>query len=222
VFNSQKLDFLAMRNFKSQFYFCQKKGTMEKFQNKYRIPSARAVWYDYNEGVYFITICTARRKHYFGEIVQHRMQLNQLGEELFKIINKTETHNEYAEIQLFQIMPNHVHLIVSIDGKTGYKNRTDSVTDNDTDTVMETDGIPDKNGISENKMREMAKKRGKLSTTIGSIKSALTCFANTNHIPFGWQDRFHDHIIRDENEYNRIWIYIVNNPANWTGDKFFK
>lgn len=43
----------------------------DKFQNKYRIPSARASWWDYSRnGIYFITICTAIREHYFGEIVK--------------------------------------------------------------------------------------------------------------------------------------------------------
>jgi putative transposase len=42
---------------------------MEKFQDKYRIPSARATWWDYSwNGLYFITICTAGRKNYFGRI----------------------------------------------------------------------------------------------------------------------------------------------------------
>ncbi|HCL55426.1 MAG TPA: transposase [Spirochaetia bacterium] len=33
-----------------------------------------------------------------------------------------------------------------------------------------------------------------------------------------WQSRFHDHIIRDENELNRIRKYIIDNPANWGND----
>ena len=41
---------------------------MDKYQNKYRVPSARANWHDYNGGVYFVTICTKNREHYFGEI----------------------------------------------------------------------------------------------------------------------------------------------------------
>ena len=41
----------------------------DKFLNKYRIPSTRAAWWDYSQnGIYFITICTAHREHYFGEI----------------------------------------------------------------------------------------------------------------------------------------------------------
>ncbi len=45
---------------------------MEKFQNRFRIPSARANWHDYNGGVYFVTICTKNREHYFGEITHCR------------------------------------------------------------------------------------------------------------------------------------------------------
>ena len=41
---------------------------MDKFQNRFRIPSARANWHDYNGGIYFVTICTKNREHYFGEI----------------------------------------------------------------------------------------------------------------------------------------------------------
>jgi hypothetical protein len=42
----------------------------DKFQNKYRILSARAEWWNYGwNAAYFITICTAHREHYFGEII---------------------------------------------------------------------------------------------------------------------------------------------------------
>jgi putative transposase len=36
-----------------------------------------------------------------------------------------------------------------------------------------------------------------------------------------WQERFHDHIIRNETEYNRIENYIINNPKKWKEDCFF-
>lgn len=88
---------------------------MDKFKNKYRISSSRASWHDYNGGVYFITICTAGKEHYFGRIDQGKMLLNTLGEQLNTIIIENQTHNKYAEIPLFQIMPNHLHLIVFID-----------------------------------------------------------------------------------------------------------
>ena len=51
----------------------------EKFQNKYRIVSARAQWHDYNGGVYFVTICTQYKKHYFGEILNGEMNFTEIG-----------------------------------------------------------------------------------------------------------------------------------------------
>jgi len=36
---------------------------------------------------------------------------------------------------------------------------------------------------------------------------------------FAWQPRFHDRIIRNENELNRIREYIVKNPEMWERDR---
>ena len=37
-----------------------------------------------------------------------------------------------------------------------------------------------------------------------------------------WQKSFHDHIVRDEEDWKRIWTYIDNNPANWEIDCFYR
>lgn len=39
---------------------------------------------------------------------------------------------------------------------------------------------------------------------------------------FSWQRSFHDHIIRDEEEYYKIKNYIISNPRNWKDDMFYK
>jgi hypothetical protein len=36
-----------------------------------------------------------------------------------------------------------------------------------------------------------------------------------------WQPRFHDHIIRNAQEYERIAAYIASNPARWQNDRYF-
>ena len=36
-----------------------------------------------------------------------------------------------------------------------------------------------------------------------------------------WQTSFHDHVIRDQKSYEKIWLYIKSNPANWQKDCFF-
>jgi len=44
--------------------------------------------------------------------------------------------------------------------------------------------------------------------------------AQRNKQPFARQPRYHDHIIRDQNEQETISQYIQNNPKKWSEDKF--
>jgi REP element-mobilizing transposase RayT len=62
--------------------------------------------------------------------------------------------------------------------------------------------------------------KGTISAIIGSYKSICTKTINKtqNAIRFAWQPRFHDHIIRNNDELIRIRQYIMNNPANWDND----
>jgi hypothetical protein len=61
-----------------------------------------------------------------------------------------------------------------------------------------------------------------VSSIIGGYKSAVSNQIAKTGIDFGWQSRFHDHIIRDAEEYERIGNYIRNNPAAWKEDKFYE
>ena len=36
-----------------------------------------------------------------------------------------------------------------------------------------------------------------------------------------WQTSFHDHVIRSQEKYEKIWNYIEGNPAKWCEDCFF-
>jgi hypothetical protein len=38
---------------------------------------------------------------------------------------------------------------------------------------------------------------------------------------FAWQSRFHDHIIRNAEEHQRIATYIRDNPRKWPADRFW-
>ena len=199
----------------------------EKFQNRYRIPSARAKWHDYNGGAYFITICTAHHRHYFGFIENDQMHYSEIGQYAFDNLQNIQTHYPYAEIPLFQVMPNHLHAVVFIDGDIPVQTRrATSPPDDTTQSVLtrrDSDvqtwraaSLPDGE-----KMQKIAKKQGLLSVCMGGLKSAVTKYAHTNNIDFAWQARFHDHIIRDTDEMNRIADYIENNVANWKSDCFY-
>lgn len=199
----------------------------DKFQNKYRIPSARLQGYDYGQnGAYFITICTQNRIHFFGKIINGIMQLNELGKIAYNFWAEIPDHFPFVELGAFVIMPNHMHGILIINKsdvdispessvspisvQTLHRNVSAHDTD-DTDTPP-----PTKNA----QMAKISPKPGTISTIIRSYKSAVTKFARQIHTDFGWQPRFHDHIIRNETAYKRIDNYIINNPINWKEDKF--
>jgi len=208
----------------------------EKFKNKYRIKSARAVWHDYNGGIYFITVCTKNREHFFGEINNGNIQLTKIGEYVSENLEGITDHYPYAEIPLFVVMPNHWHAIVFIDAPCRgvacnvFMGATNEANNNGKDVACNvftgiTNGANNGKDVARNvstneKMVEIAKRQSLLCVTIRGIKSAVTRFANDNNIDFAWQTRFHDHIIRNQNEINRIADYIENNPANWDTNCF--
>ena len=77
--------------------------------------SPRATWHPYNGAEYFVTICTGNRTPYFGTVRNGQTQLTLVGECLKREIENTENlRHGNASIPLYVIMPNHVHLIVSL------------------------------------------------------------------------------------------------------------
>jgi len=190
----------------------------DKYQDKYRIPSARLSSWDYgSNAAYFITICTANREHFFGEIINGKMQLSETGKIANQYWSEIPEHFSFVILDEFVVMPNHIHGIIVID-KPG--NNDVTIGGNGVETLHATSlqkPPPNKN----EQMAGISPKPGSLSTIIRSFKSAVTKYCNENKFPFGWQPRFYDHIIRDNNEFIRIQYYIFNNPENWKEDKLY-
>ena len=56
-----------------------------------------------------------------------------------------------------------------------------------------------------------------IPTYVSSLKTLIT-----KEIGFSiFQRNFHDHIIRNEDEYEKIWDYIDTNPSSWVADRFY-
>lgn len=52
----------------------------DKYQNRYRIASARLQNWDYaSAGAYFITICTMDRRHFFDQVKNGKMMSTNAG-----------------------------------------------------------------------------------------------------------------------------------------------
>lgn len=195
----------------------------DKFLNKYRIPSARASWWNYaDSGLYFITICTVRHEHMFGKIKNQEMCLSPMGDIVQQEWDKSFKIRTQLFCEIVVIMPNHIHAILRI------LNGADTVSTHGTvrpDGNVETHSCASLQ-LSANKNYGVAYRPPKsISSFIAGFKSAATKrineFRGTPKTPV-WQTRFHDHIICNEIEYRRIYKYIKNNPANWKLDRFLK
>ncbi|NLU39960.1 MAG: transposase [Bacteroidales bacterium] len=173
----------------------------DKFQNRYRIPSARAAWWDYSQpGAYFVTICTHNRIHSFGEIINHQMNLSPIGEYAQQCWDEIPNHFPHAKLGAFQVMPNHIHGIIIVE-------------------TMHASSLQEPT-VDYKFMKSISPKPGSLARILGSYKSAVSKLAHRTDPSFKWQERYHDHIIRDETEFYNIEKYIVNNPQNWGNDCF--
>lgn len=178
-----------------------------KFQNKYRIESARLKGWNYAaKGSYFITICTDDRIHYFGENENEKMIYSPIGSIAYVLWDEIRNHQNNIRLGKFVIMPNHVHGILILDGSDTHRQQPKQPT---TEPVNEF-------------MSSISPIPGSVSTIIRSYKSAVTKYCNRLGLEFKWQSRFHDHIIRNETSFHRISHYIRNNPKMWGKVKLFK
>ncbi|WP_433834541.1 transposase [Flavobacterium anhuiense] len=185
-----------------------------KIQNKYRISSIRAQWWDYGwNGAYFITICTQDRRHYFGEIRNNKMILSEVGIIADLLWHQIPMHHKNVELGDFVVMPNHIHGILIIDKKSNINDIQDGETGNALSLLSESESNP-----GAQRFQNIGKNT--ISSIVGSYKSAVTKHANRLGYPHQWQKLFYDNIIRSNNDYQRISDYIVSNPENWGKDKF--
>lgn len=184
--------------------------------------------YDYSsKGLYFITICTKNREHYFGKIENQKFEYSPIGAIAYTYWNEIPNHFRNARLGEYKIMPNHIHGIIEI-VRTGHGLSPQSSSESGVRTghgLSQQDSPGPSNGTADgiSNKNEFGKTiPGSISAIIGQFKSSVTRWCNENDFNFAWQSRFHDHIIRNESEYHRIEQYIINNVANWRDDKFFK
>ena len=117
-------------------------------------------------------------------------------------------------------MPNHIHAIVYIYGEAiGGTNTKDAMNDGDNRDAMNNGDAMNRvsTGGATGQRNPMA--TNCLGTAIRGLKARVTRWANQNNIPFGWQARFYDRIVRNQNELNNIAEYIENNVVNWHLDE---
>jgi len=189
--------------------------------------------YDYSaEGTYSVTICTRNRDCTLGEVANGKMTLSEVG----RIVNECwlAVPSDLPDVTLdeYQIMPNHVHGIVVIwdndakdlvgNGDYGMDLMCKGRSVRDLINQIPPGGqIPV--GLVDAKFSgridwpSMTNPKQTLGKIIRHFKAKATkkihdaAFSN-----FGWHGRFHDHIIRDDDDLERVREYIRSNPLCWS------
>ncbi|MBB6218539.1 REP element-mobilizing transposase RayT [Anaerosolibacter carboniphilus] len=165
--------------------------------------SLRLKNYDYSQvGLYFITICTQDKKPYFGQIVDGVMQLNSYGQIVNQCISKIGDLHIGLNIDCKVVMPNHVHFIIKNVGVAYYATRN-----------MEGMSTQEKSKMLVPKIIQQFK-----TSTIKLTKQVSGLHAMQ---PLQWQRGYYEHIIRDENSYQKIYEYIESNPLRWELDQYY-
>ena len=192
---------------------------MNSFWNRRARKSPRLQGYDYSqEGAYFVTICTHRRAHLFGEIVDGEMRLSAMGSMAESCWVEIPAHFPHVELDAYVIMPNHVHGILAIMDAPTSPQSPDPVRRDEACLVLDK---PENLTLSP---RPKGVKPGSLGAVVGSYKSAVTRRIHRqmdDPVVKIWQGRYHDHIIRDEISLNKLREYILYNPAGWEDDTFY-
>jgi len=158
--------------------------------------STRLRDWDYSgPGWYYVTLCTHGRACDLGEVKENKVILSPIGRIAEETWRWLGDHHENVGLDGFVVMPNHLHGIIIIHEPLGGGSRT-----------APTEGITSKS----------------LGRLIGAFKTISTKrineMKNSPGIIF-WQRNFHDHIILNDADLNRIRSYIENNPLQWSIDE---
>ncbi len=163
--------------------------------------SIRLKHYNYSQnGAYFITLCAKNRQCLFGEIINNKITLNDLGNIVREEWKKSFQIRYELEIDEFVIMPNHFHGIVFITRKSeqGYNYKSNS---------------------------DQGPKNKSISSLVAGFKSSVTSKINALQKQTSesvWQRNYHEHVIRNEKSLQRIREYTINNPLTWKEDSLFE
>jgi len=163
-------------------------------KKKFRRRSIRLPEYDYSRsGAYFITICSFNKELVFGEIVDGRIVLSEIGKIAAKYLEDIPNHFDNVFVDEYIIMPNHIHIIISIVGVQNFE------------------------PLRHEYQKIVPKSIGSI---VRAYKASVTKWCRENdYKKFNWQRNYFEHIIRNDEDHFRIKEYIQNNPLQWEIDE---
>ncbi len=174
--------------------------------------------FDYNnEGVYFVTLCTQDKRKILSKIItpvnnvgngvpdvptdeysylNATVKLLPKGIIAEKILNQIDSFYEDISVIKYIIMPNHIHLLLWAKPNEALKSEA--------------------NGTSRTPFPTI-----KQNSRVSSFISTLKRFCNKEYGYNIWQKSFYDHVIRNQQDYEKHIDYICNNPIRWEFDKLY-
>jgi putative transposase len=206
--------------------------------------SIRVKGYDYSQaGGYYITIVSSSREYLFGEVVESKMVLNRFGQIAKTQWERLPRRFHHIALGEFVVMPNHIHGIIFIvdgggtamDGCDIGDGRGTAVDGRGTAEHFEAHEYEssrraptDDESIRRAHIEQFGKPiSGSIPTIVRSYKSAVALRVNlsrqTRDKPV-WQRNYYEHIIRNQDDYERIAGYILDTPlrgaypVNWNQD----
>ena len=164
--------------------------------------------FDYNTpGAYFVTICVKSKRCILGNIVgggaldAPQIHLTKIG----KIVERNLLSGNRISnvcVDKYVIMPNHMHIILKVTESNGASKAPPPTT------------VTESNGAS--------KAPPPTNAVIPHFVSTFKRFCHNDIGEQIFQRSYHDHIIRGDADYLKIWEYIHNNPAKWKEDCFYE
>jgi REP element-mobilizing transposase RayT len=163
--------------------------------------SIRLQHYDYAQaGAYFVTVCVQNRACLFGTISEGQMRSNDHGKIVNECWNDLPNHYGHVILDVFEVMPNHVHGIIILSDNTVGAGLKPAPTCKPAPTIKH-HGLPE------------------IIRAFKTFSSRrINQVRNTRGMPV-WQRNYYEHVIRNEDDLNKVREYIITNPAGWDKDE---
>ena len=202
--------------------------------------------YDYaQDGAYSVTVCTDWRTHLFGRVTDGRMELNAVGRIVEKVWHELPEHYPHVELDAFVVMPDHVHGIVVLVGgdseagsdsvptlgsatvgsrpeEAGYKPALTQDEAPAHDGAREEEAglkpAPTQDARTQDEAPTKVRRHG-LSEVVRGFKTYSGRRVNGLRGTPGvavWQRGYYEHVVRNEEDMNRIRQYFLENPLRWS------
>ncbi|MCF7834502.1 transposase [Candidatus Gracilibacteria bacterium] len=184
------------------------------FANKYRTQSIRLPERDYSSGGgYFCTICVDKHQRLLGEIIDGKINLSEIGKIVEQCRFDITNHFPNIELDEYVIMPNHIHGILFLHEKNNQPVETHYSVSPNNET---------RHGMSLHKINQFGKMhKNSISLIINQFKGSVTRQTNKLNLNFHRQSGFYEHVIRNNQDLQRIQEYIQNNTCKRQNDEYY-